>query len=119
MYVDPALIEYTVKIVNATRQPSSIGMKDMDRYIMYGASPRASINLILAARALAFVRGRMYVLPQDVLDMALDVTRHRVVPSFEALSDNVTADELIKKMLERIPLPVVPLHEHANNRVNA
>jgi MoxR-like ATPase len=119
VYVDPALIEYTIKIVNGTRQPSSIGLKDMDRYIMYGASPRASINMILAARALAFVRGRMYVLPQDVLDMVLDVTRHRVVPSFEALSDNISADALIKKVLDRIPLPVVPLHEHANNRVNA
>jgi MoxR-like ATPase len=119
VYVDPALIEYTIKIVNGTRQPSSIGLKDMDRYIMYGASPRASINMILAARALAFVRGRMYVLPQDVLDMVLDVTRHRVVPSFEALSDNVTADQLIKKVLDRIPLPVVPLHEHVNNRVSA
>jgi MoxR-like ATPase len=119
VYVDPALIEYTIKIVNGTRQPSSIGLKDMDRYIMYGASPRASINMILAARALAFVRGRMYVLPQDVLDMVLDVTRHRVVPSFEALSDNVTADALIQKVLDRIPQPVVPLHEHANNRVNA
>jgi MoxR-like ATPase len=119
VYVDPALIEYTIKIVNGTRQPSNIGLKDMDRYIMYGASPRASINMILAARALAFVRGRMYVLPQDVLDMVLDVTRHRVVPSFEALSDNISADALIKKVLDRIPLPVVPLHEHANNRVNA
>jgi MoxR-like ATPase len=59
------------------------------------------------------------VLPQDVLDMVLDVTRHRVVPSFEALSDNVTADALIQKVLDRIPQPVVPLHEHANNRVNA
>jgi MoxR-like ATPase len=119
VYVDPALIEYTIKIVNGTRKPSSIGLKDMDRYIMYGASPRASINMILAARALAFVRGRMYVLPQDVLDMVQDVTRHRVVPSFEALSDNVTADQLIQKVLDRIPLPVVPLHEHVNNRVSA
>ena len=119
VYVDPALIEYTIKIVNATRQPASVGLKDMDRYIMYGASPRASINMILAARALAYVRGRMYVLPQDVLDMVLDVTRHRVVPSFEALSDNVSTDELIKKVLDRIPMPVVPLHEHANNRISA
>ena len=81
---------------------------------MFGASPRASINLILTARALAFVRGRDYVLPQDVLDMALDVIRHRLVLSYEALSDNVTGDDLLKKILNRIPVPEVPLHEHAN-----
>jgi MoxR-like ATPase len=119
VYVDPALIEYTIRIVSATRQPKDVGLKELEHYVMFGASPRASINLILAARALAFVRGRNYVLPQDVLDMVLDVVRHRLVPSYEALSDNVTSDDLIKKILERIPLPVVPLHEHANTRVSA
>jgi MoxR-like ATPase len=94
-------------------------LKELEHYIMFGASPRASINLILAARALAFVRGRDYVLPQDVLDMALDVMRHRLVLSYEALSDNVTGDGLLKKILERIPMPEVPLHERANARVNA
>ena len=77
-------------MVTATRQPKDVGLKELERYIMFGASPRASINLILTARALAFVRGRDYVLPQDVLDMALDVMRHRLVLSYEALSDNVT-----------------------------
>ena len=86
---------------------------------MFGASPRASINLILTARALAFVRGRDYALPQEVMDMALDVIRHRLVLSYEALSDNVTSDRLLQKILDRIPIPVVPLHEHANIRVNA
>ena len=81
---------------------------------MFGASPRASINLILTGRALAFVRGRNYALPQDVLDMALDVMRHRIVLSYEALSDNVTGDDILMKILDRIPIPVVPLHEHAN-----
>jgi MoxR-like ATPase len=119
VYVDPALIEYTIKIVNGTRFPKDLGLKDIERYITFGASPRASINLILAARALAFVRGRMYVLPQDVLDMTLDILRHRVVPSYEALSDNVSSDDLIKKVLDRIPIPVVPMHEHANLRVTA
>jgi hypothetical protein len=79
---------------------------------MFGASPRASINLILTGRALAFVRGRTYALPQDVLDMAPDVLRHRLVLSYEALSDNVTSDDLLKKIFDRIPIPVVPLHEH-------
>ncbi len=119
VYADPALIEYAVRLVTATRQPQDYGLKDMGRYIMFGASPRASINLILAARALAFVRGRSYALPQDVLDLALDVIRHRIVLSYEALSDNVSADELLKKILGRIPTPEVPLHEHANARANA
>ncbi len=119
VYVDPALIEYAVKLVTATRQPQDLGLKDLTHYITFGASPRASINLILTARALAFVRGRDYVLPQDVLDMALDVMRHRLVLSYEALSDNVSADDLLNKILNRIPVPVVPLHEHANGRSNA
>ena len=119
VYVDPALIEYAVRMVTATRKPDEVGLKDLQRYIMFGASPRASINLILTARALAFVRGRNYALPQDVLDMAFDVMRHRVVLTYEALSDNMTSDTLVKKILDRIPVPVVPLHEHVNTRVNA
>jgi MoxR-like ATPase len=106
-------------MVAATRSPKDVGLKDVEHYIMFGASPRASINLILTARALAFVRGRNYVFPQDVLDMSLDVIRHRLVLSYEALSDNITADDLLKRILDRIPIPVVPLHEHANLRSNA
>ncbi len=119
IYVDPALIEYAVRVVGATRSPKDVGVGDLGRYVTFGASPRASINLILTARALAFVRGRDYVLPQDVADMALDVIRHRLVLSYEALSDNVTSDDILKKTLDRIPLPVVPLHERAGSRVNA
>jgi MoxR-like ATPase len=118
VYVDPALIEYAVRMVTATRQPKDFGLKEIEPYVMFGASPRASINLILTARALAFVRGRAYALPQDVLDMALDVMRHRVVLTYEALSDNVSSDMLLQKILDRIPIPVVPLHEHTI-RVNA
>jgi MoxR-like ATPase len=116
VYVDPALIEYAVRIVTATRNPKDVGLQDIEHYIMFGASPRASINLILTGRALAFVRGRNYALPQDVLDMALDVIRHRLVLSYEALSDNVTADDLLKQIFDRIPIPVVPLREHADVR---
>ncbi len=119
VYVDPALIEYAVRLVAATRRPSDYGLKELEHYILFGASPRASINLILTARALAYVRGRDYALPPDVLDMALDVMRHRLVLSYEALSDNVTSDDLLKKIVDRIPIPVVPLHEQANVRVNA
>jgi len=119
VYVDPALMEYAVRLVTATRKPQDVGLKELQRYITFGASPRASINLILTGRALAFVRGRDYALPQDVLDMAFDVMRHRLVLSYEALSDNLIGDDLLKKILSRIPIPVVPLHEHANVRHNA
>ncbi|MGA2489970.1 MAG: MoxR family ATPase [Anaerolineales bacterium] len=119
VFVDPALIEYAVKMVTATRSPKEVGLKELEHYIMFGASPRASINLILTGRALAFVRGRDYALPQDISDMALDVMRHRLVLSYEALSDNVTSDDILRKILDRIPIPVVPLHEHANNRLYA
>ncbi len=119
VYVDPSIIEYAVKLVATTRQPQNAGLKELVPYIMYGASPRASINLILTGRALAFVRGRGYVLPQDVLDMAYDVMRHRLVLSYEALSDNVSADDLLQKIFTRIPVPVVPLREHANGRPTA
>jgi MoxR-like ATPase len=119
VYVDPALIEYSVRLVTATRKPQEYGLKELQHYIMFGASPRASINLILTGRALAYVRGRDYVLPQDVLDMTLDVIRHRLVLSYEALSDNVSSDDILKKILNRVPKPVVPLHEHANAHANA
>jgi len=111
VYVDPALIEYAVRVVAATRQPASVGEDQMASYITYGASPRASINMILAAKALAFVRGRDYCLPQDVRDLALDVLRHRIVLSYEALADNVSADQIVGSILAAVPLPEVPLHE--------
>jgi MoxR-like ATPase len=119
VYVDPALIEYAVRLVTATRRPGEHGLKELERYITFGASPRASINLILTARALAYVRGRDYVLPPDVLDMAFDVIRHRLVLSYEALSDNVSSDDLLKKILDRIPVPVVPLREQNRGRAYA
>src|SRR5262245_35422500 len=119
VYVDPALIEYAVRMVTATRKPKEVGLQEFERYIMFGASPRASINLILGARALAYVRGRTYALPPDVRDLALDVMRHRMVLSYEALSDNVSSDDVLNKILARIPVPEVPLHEHANRRLHA
>ncbi len=119
VYVDPALIEYAVRMVAATRAPQEHGAKEVAHYLMFGASPRASINLILAARALAFVRGRGYALPQDVRDLAFDVIRHRLVLSYEALSDNVSADDVLHKILDRIPVPEVPLHERARFRTLA
>ena len=78
-----------------------------------------SCNLILTARALAFVRGREYALPQDVIDMARDVIRHRLVLSFEALSDNVSSDAILSTVLGRVPVPVVPLREPTNGHISA
>lgn len=119
VYVDPALIEYAVKLVAATRNPQLAGQGELANLISFGASPRASINLILAARALAFVRGRTYALPQDVRDLALDVIRHRLVLSYEALADNVSSDELLNRILRSVPVPEVPLHErHLTGNIN-
>jgi MoxR-like ATPase len=105
VYVDPALIDYAVRLANATRRPDLVGLKELARYVTFGASPRASINLVLAARALAFIRGRDYVLPADLTDLALDVLRHRVVLSYEALSDDVTADVVLSRVLAALPAP--------------
>ena len=116
VYVDPALIEYSVKLVAATREPGQYGLEDLKRYILFGASPRASINMILAGRALAFVRGRDYALPEDVRDVALDTIRHRLVLSYEALSDNVESDDILGRLMDAIPMPDVPLREYAGAR---
>jgi MoxR-like ATPase len=113
VYVDPALIEYSVRLANATRNPAEIGLGELSRYVSFGASPRASINLILGARALAFVRGRDYVLPHDVTELVLDVFRHRLVLSYEALSDDVTADAVLTRVLGVLPVPDKPLYRNA------
>ncbi len=119
VYTDPALIEYAVRLATATRTPAAFGMPELQRYITFGASPRASINLILTGRALAFLRGRDYTLPKDVIDVARDVMRHRMVLSFEALSDDITADHLLTTVLARVPVPVVPLREPSDVRYSA
>jgi MoxR-like ATPase len=111
VYVDPSLIEYAVKLAGATRDPGSIGLKELARYVTFGASPRASINMILAAKALAIIRGRNYAIPEDVRELAPDVLRHRLVLSYEALADNVTAEHLIAKVLGAVRLPEVSLRD--------
>jgi MoxR-like ATPase len=113
VFVDPVLMEYVVRLVTATRQPKDYGVQDIAKYITYGGSPRASINIVLTARALAFMRGRSYVLAQDIADVAVDVLRHRIVLSYEALSDDVTPDTLVAKVMERIPVPTAPMQGHA------
>ena len=111
VYVDPAVIEYAVRLATATRSPEAFGLSDLARYLSFGASPRASINLVLAGKALAFLRGRDFARPQDVRDLARDVVRHRLVLSYEALADGVTADELLTPVLEAVTMPDVPLRE--------
>ena len=111
VYVDPSLIQYAVRLVSATRNPEKHGLKDLARFITFGASPRASINLTEGARALAMLRGRSYVLPEDMTDLVPDVLRHRVVLSYEALSEGLSADAIISKIMAKIPAPAKPL-EH-------
>ena len=110
-FVDPALIEYGIRLARATRNPASVGLRDLARYITYGVSPRASIYMAQAARALALVRGRNYALPEDVQSLAPDVLRHRLVLSYEALGDNVTPDDVVSAILAAIPLPEVVLRD--------
>ena len=116
VYVDPSLIEYSVRLVAATRQPGLCGLEHLRRYILFGASPRASINMIIAGRSLAFMRGREYALPQDVRDVAIDVIRHRLVLSYEALSDNIDADFILERLMDATPMPEVTSHEPAGVR---
>jgi MoxR-like ATPase len=116
VFVDPTLMEYVVRVSSATRQPAEYGIGDVAKYVSYGASPRASINMVLAGRALAFLRGRRYVTGQDIQDLALDVLRHRIVLSFEALSDDVSADDIVRRVLARIPVPTEPLQRHVSLR---
>ncbi len=111
VFVDPKLIEYAVRVATATRDPAAVGLGDLARYVTYGVSPRASIYMVLAAQALALVRGRQYVLPEDVRAMAPDVLRHRLVLSYEALSDDVTADHVVDAILRRVPVPDVVLRD--------
>ncbi len=111
-YVDPALVHHAVRVVAATRDPARFGLPEIARFLTFGASPRASIHLIEGARALAFLRGRTYVLPEDVTDLVHDVLRHRLVLSYEALAEGQSADDLIDRVLQKVPAPPKPLDTH-------
>lgn len=119
VFVDPALIQYVVRLIAATREPERQGVKDMARYLTFGASPRASINLIEAGRAMAFLRGRDYVVPDDIVDLVPDVLRHRLVLSYEALAEGMTADQIIIRLLQHISPPAKPLENHVRVAANA
>jgi MoxR-like ATPase len=107
VFVHHALVDYVVRLVVATRTPAEHGLGDVAGWVSYGASPRATLGIVGAARALALVRGRDYVLPQDVLDVAPDVLRHRLVLSYDAVADAVPVDHIVGRVLATVPMPQV------------
>ncbi|HEY6017724.1 MAG TPA: MoxR family ATPase [Gaiellaceae bacterium] len=107
IYVDPALISYSVAVANATRVPADHGLPQLKDYIMFGASPRGPISVIQASRALALVRGRDYVTTQDVQDLMKDALRHRLVLSYQALAEDVSSDQIIDAVVAAVPVPHV------------
>jgi MoxR-like ATPase len=113
VFVHHALVDYTVRVVLATRTPLEHGLTDVGGWVAYGASPRASLGIVAASRALALIRGRDYVLPQDVVDVIPDVLRHRLVLSYDALADGVPLDHIISRVLQTVPLPQVSARPQA------
>jgi MoxR-like ATPase len=109
VYVDRVVAEYAVALCGATRRPGAYGLERLGPYVAYGASPRGAINLVVAARALALLRGRGYVLPQDVQELARDVLRHRLVLTYQALAEGVGPEQLLGAVLEAIPAPRIDL----------
>jgi MoxR-like ATPase len=104
-YCDHSVVEYAVNLVLATRTPDVYGLGDLTPLVAYGASPRASLGLVAAGRAMALLRGRTYTLPQDVFDVAPDILRHRLVLSFEALARDLTPDHILARILSTVPAP--------------
>ena len=113
VYVDPALSRYAVQVAGATRDPESVGLTELKDYVSYGASPRGPISLMTASRELALIRGREYVVPQDVRDLAKDALHHRIVLSYEALAAEIGADSIVDSVLEAVPMPEIDLVERA------
>jgi MoxR-like ATPase len=113
IYVDPGLISYALQLATATRRPADVGLPELARFISFGASPRGPIALIHAARALAVVRGRDYVLVQDLQELIKDALRHRMVLSYEALAEQRSADSLLDEIVAAVPVPQLDLAGHA------
>jgi MoxR-like ATPase len=105
LYMDQKVVDYIVDLVRATREPGSVGLADLKPLVAFGASPRASISLAQAARAHAFLRGRQYVVPEDVRALAPDVLRHRIVLTFEAEAEDITSDDVVAKVLAALKVP--------------
>ncbi|WP_245906546.1 chaperone MoxR1 [Mycolicibacterium palauense] len=106
-FVHHALVDYVVRVITATRQPEQFGMSDVKAWVAFGASPRASLGIIAASRALALVRGRDYVIPQDIIEVIPDVLRHRLVLTYDALADDISPDTVINRVLQTVALPQV------------
>ncbi len=106
-YVDRSVLEYAVNLVLSTRTPENFGLADLNPYIEFGASPRASLGLVRAARAIALLRGRSYAIPQDVFDVAPEILRHRIVLSYEALAAGIDSEALLGRILSTVPAPRV------------
>ena len=102
--INEALEHYIVELVYATRNPADFGLNDIAEYVVFGASPRASINLNLAAKAVAFMDDRDYVLPEDIKEIALDVLNHRIILNYEAEADNVKTTDIIREILNKVPI---------------
>ncbi len=113
VFVHNALVDYAVRLVLTTRAPAESGLPEIEPLIQYGASPRASLGIIRATRALALMRGRDYALPQDVQDVAPDVLRHRLVLSYDALADNIPVDDIVDSVLRAVPVPAVAPRQQA------
>ncbi len=109
VFVDRRVSEYAVALVGATRRPRDVGLEEIEPYIEFGASPRGSINMIHGGRALALLRGRGYVVPDDIRALARDVMRHRMVLTYEALADGLDADALLDKVLDAVEAPEISL----------
>ena len=109
VHVHPAVTEYAVRLARATRDPGDVGLAELRPYIAFGASPRASVNLILGAKALAVVRGREFALPEDVRDLAPEVLRHRVTLSYDALADDVQLEPTVASLIDAVRAPRVHL----------
>jgi MoxR-like ATPase len=107
VFVHHALAEYVVRLVLATRDPARFGLPEVAGQLAYGASPRATLGLVAAGRALALLRGRDYVLPADILEIAPDVLAHRLVLSFDAVADGVDAESVVRRVIDAVPLPVI------------
>lgn len=104
VYIDPKIRDYIVNLIFATRSPKEFKL-ELDRYIQFGASPRATISLSLAARAWALMQGRSYVVPQDIKEIGMDVLRHRVIPSYEAEAEEISSEDLVTSIFETVPVP--------------
>jgi MoxR-like ATPase len=111
VFVHHALAEYVVRLVVATRDPARFGAGDLTSRLAYGASPRATLGLVAAARALALLRGREYVLPNDITDLAVDVLSHRLVLSFDAVADGVAQEDVVRRLVEAVPPPQIAPHQ--------